>query len=135
PAVVPLHGGQAHQLAAVLPAPADIAGGLVAAKAEVAVGQGVGEGGQLPAVGQHTGHKAAGGAVGGDVPFKEVLPVPVKGDVDVQPAARLPGQGLGHKAGVQAVAACHRPRDLLEHHHVVGGLEGAGVVEVDLVLA
>src|SRR5699024_8796043 len=44
-AVVPLHGGDAHQLAAVLAAPADKAGGLVAAKAQVAVGQGVGEGG------------------------------------------------------------------------------------------
>src|SRR5699024_9116556 len=107
PAVVPLHRRDAHQLAAVLPAPADVAGGLVAAEAQVAVGQGIGKGGQLPAVGQHAGHKAAGDAVGGDVPFKEVFAVHIQGDVDVQAAARLTGQGLGHKAGVQPVA----PRD------------------------
>src|SRR5699024_9673653 len=134
-AVVPLHGGDAHQLAAVLAAPADKAGGLVAAKAQVAVGQGGGEGGQLPAVGQHPGHKAAGGAVGGDVALKEVVPVPVEGQVDVQAAAGLAGQGLWHKAGVQAAAPRHRPGDLLEHHDVVGRFEGACVVEVDLVLA
>ena len=134
-AVVALYLRDAHQLAAVLAAPAHIAGGLVAAKAEVAVGQGIGKGRQLPAVGQDARHKAAGDAVGGDVALKQVVAVHVQREVDVQPAARLVRQGLGQKAGVEAVAGGHRPDDLLEHHHVVGGLQGACVVAVDLVLA
>ena len=53
----------------------------------------------------------------------------------MEPAARLIGQGLGQEAGVDAAAHGHSPDDLLEHHHMVGGLERAGVVTVDLVLA
>ena len=53
----------------------------------------------------------------------------------MQAAARLAGQGLGHKAGVQPVAPRDGPCDLLEHHDVVGRFEGAGIVEIDLVLA
>ena len=36
---------------------------------------------------------------------------------------------------MDAAAGGNGAHDLLEHHHVVGGLEGACVVAVDLVLA
>ena len=53
----------------------------------------------------------------------------------MEAAAGLVGQGLRQEAGVEAVAGRHGPDDLLEQEDVVGGLEGAGVVEVDLILA
>ena len=36
---------------------------------------------------------------------------------------------------MDAVAHGNSPHDLLEHHHMVGCFQGAGVVAVDLVLA
>ena len=86
-------------------------------------------------MGQHARHKAAGNAVRGNIALKQIAAIHVQRKVDVQAAARLIRQGLGQKAGVQAAAGGNGPHDLLEHHHVVGGLEGACVVAVDLVLA
>ena len=86
-------------------------------------------------MGQHARHKAARDTVRGNVALKQVVAVHGEGKVDVQAAARLVRQGLGQETGVQAVTGGHRPDDLLEHHHVIGGLEGACVVAVDLVLA
>ena len=80
-------------------------------------------------------HEAAGDAVGGDVALKEVLAVHGQREVDVEAAAGLVGQRLRQEAGVEAVAGRHGPDDLLEQEDVVGGLEGAGVVEIDLILA
>ena len=84
---------------------------------------------------QHTRHKAARDAVGRDVALKQVPSVHVERKVDVQPAAGLVGQRFGQEAGMDAAAHGHGPHDLLEHHHVVGGLERACIVAVDLVLA
>ena len=86
-------------------------------------------------MGQNARHEAARDAVGGDIALKQVAAVHIKGQVDVEPAARLIDQGLGQEAGMDAAAHGHSPDDLLEHHHIVGGLERAGVVTVDLVLA
>ncbi len=80
-------------------------------------------------------HEAAGDAVGGDVALKEVLAVHGQREVDVEAAAGLVGQRLRQEAGVEAVAHGHGPDDLLEQEDVVGGLEGAGVVEVNFILA
>ena len=134
-AVVALHLRDADQLAAVLAAPAHVAGSLVAAEAEIAVGQGIREGRQLPAVAEDARHEAAGDAVGGNVALKEVLAVHGQREVDVEAAAGLVGQRLRQEAGVEAVAGRHGPDDLLEQEDVVGGLEGAGVVEVNFILA
>ena len=53
----------------------------------------------------------------------------------MQPAACLIRQGLGQKAGMEPVAHGNGTDDLLEHHHMVGGLQRTGVVTVDLVLS
>ena len=86
-------------------------------------------------MGQHTGHKASCDAVRSDIALKQVAAIHVKGQVDVQAAACLIRQGLGQEACMDAAAGGNGAHDLLEHHHVVGGLEGACVVAVDLVLA
>ena len=79
--------------------------------------------------------KLPGMAVGASVALKEVLAVHGQREVDVEAAAGLVGQRLRQEAGVEAVAGRHGPDDLLEQEDVVGGLEGAGVVEIDLILA
>ena len=85
-------------------------------------------------MGQNTRHKAACNAVRGNVALKQIAAVHAERKVDVQAAACLIRQGLGQEAGVDAVAHGNSPHDLLEHHHIVGCFQGAGVVAVDLVL-
>ena len=86
-------------------------------------------------MGQNTRHKAACNAVRGNVALKQIAAVHAERKVDVQAAACLIRQGLGQEAGVDAVAHGNSSHNLLEHHHIVGCFQGAGVVAVDLVLA
>ena len=96
--------GQAHQLAAVLAAPAHIQRGFVGAQPGVRIGDRVAESRQLPGVGQDARHEIPGLAVGDQVAFKQVFAVPHKRHIYMQAVAALVVQGLGHKAGIQAVA-------------------------------
>ena len=98
-AQITVGAGQTHQLAAVLAAPAHVERGLVGTQARIGVGHRVAEGRQLAGVGEDPGHKVPGLAVGCEVALKQVLAVPQQRDVDVQTAARLVRDGLGHKAG------------------------------------
>ena len=85
-------------------------------------------------MGQNPCHKAACNAVRGNVALKQIAAVHAERKVDVQAAACLIRQGLGQEACVDAVAHGNSPHDLLEHHHIVGCFQGAGVVAVDLIL-
>ena len=96
--------GQAHQLAAVLAAPAHIQRGFVGAQPGVGIGHRIAESRQLPGVGQDARHEIPGLAVGGQVALKQVFAVPHKRHIYMQAVAALVVQGLGHKAGIQAVA-------------------------------
>ncbi len=55
--------------------------------------------------------------------------------MEVQAAARLVGEGLGHHREHRALAFGQRVRGELEQRDVVGAGDGLGVLEVDLVLA
>ena len=55
-------------------------------------------------MGQDARHEIPGLAVGGQVAFKQVFAVPDKRQIYMQAVAALVVQGLGHKAGIQAVA-------------------------------
>ena len=64
-----------------------------------------------------------------------VLAVLEQAHVGVHAAAVDAEHRLGHEGGVQAVLLRQRLDGELEGHDVVGGAEGVGVFEVDLVLA
>ena len=63
-----------------------------------------------------------------------VFAVLEEGHIDVHAVARHAEQGLGHEGGVEPVLLRQRLDRQLEGHDVVGGGEGVGVLEVDLVL-
>ena len=134
-AVLAVGAGQTHELAAVLAAPAHVQRGLVCAQARVGVGHRVAERRQLPRVGQDARHKMSGLAVGRKGTVKQVLAVPQQRDIDVQTAARLVGQRLGHEAGKQTVAGRNGLDGALEGVQIVGGFQRRRVAEADLVLA
>ena len=127
--------GQTHQLAAVLAAPAYVQRRFVRAQACVGIGDGIAESRQLPGVGQDACHKMPGLAVGGQVALKQVFAVADKRHIYMQAVAAAIGQGLGHKAGVQAVAAGNGFDSTFKSVQIVGGLQRRGVAEADLVLA
>ena len=64
-----------------------------------------------------------------------VFAVAEQGHVGVHTGARYPEDRLGHEGGVEAVALGQGLDRQLKGHDVVGGVEGLGVLEVDLMLA
>ena len=67
--------------------------------------------------------------------LKQIFTVPQQRKIDVQPAAGLVGQWLGHKAGKQAVAAGTGLYGAFKGVQVVGRLQGRRIQKVHLVLA
>ena len=75
------------------------------------------------------------GELAGGVRVKEgVFAVLEQRHVDVHTTAGGAVDGLGHEGGVEAVLLGQGLHRQLEGHDVVGGPEGVGVLEVDLVL-
>ena len=64
-----------------------------------------------------------------------VLAILEQAHVGVHAAAVDAEHRLGHERGVQAVLLCQRLDSQLEGHDVIGGVQGVGVLEVDLMLA
>ena len=116
-----------------------MAGGLIARHQPlVGVHQGVRHGAEAPGVVQQprqelpglAGQALRGGGVGEDI-----LPVPGEGHVEVHPAARDAGKGLGHEGGVEAAPLGQGLHRQLAGHDVVRGGQGIRVFQVDLVLS
>ena len=52
----------------------------------------------------------------------------------VHPTASIFGERLGHECGVHVSGKRHLFNDGAECHYIIGGLQGVGVTQVDLVL-
>ena len=132
-------GGDADEGGAVGGGPGQIAGSLVAGHQPlVGVDQWVGDGGHAGHVAQQAGDEAV--RLPGQAPLvvgvvEHIFAVPEQGHVGVHAGAGHAEDGLGHKGGVEAVFLSDGLDRQLEGHDVVGGVEGLGVLEVNLVLA
>ena len=120
-------------------APGDVGGCLAAApEALVGVNELVGDRGEFGGVLEHTGDEVAcglGQLVFG-AGFEESVGVAFEeGEVGVHAAAGVLGEGLGHEGCVHAQRVGDFLDDGAEGHHVVGGLQGVSVAQVDFVLA
>lgn len=132
-------GGNADQGGAVGGRPGQVAGGLVAGhQALVGVDQRIRNRRHALDVAEQARDEGVGLFGQALLPLRVVKHVPAvleQGHIGVHTRARHAVDGLGHKGGVEAVLLGQELHRQLEGHDIVGGPEGVGVLEVDLVLA
>ena len=85
---------------------------------------------------ENSGHETLRlGGMLGLAGVKEVYPVSVERQIDMQAAARLIEERFRHKGGMKTVLCCHRLDHHLEGGQIVRRGKGSVVFEVDLILS
>ena len=132
-------GWDTDESRAVGSGPGEIDGRFIAwHEAFVGIDKGIGDGNEGAGVGQEAGDEAVGFA--GELAFaafikEDVAPVTEKGHIGVHAGTVHTKDRLWHKGRMETIALGDGLDSLFEGHDVVGGGEGVGVFEIDLMLA